>query len=73
MNAWAPPQTLIDAERCRTVTIWPAVNIEDMLWGLFKVAERRFDERPHDYHRWQIAAARYDAYQELAAGRVTWH
>ena len=78
MNAWPPPQALIDAECSPSVTIANDICVEGLLWGLFKVAEARFDERAaiggdNVYRAWQIAVARYNAYQELAAGEVVWH
>ncbi len=78
MNTWTPPQALIETECARTVLVQNDVCVEGLLWGLFKVAERRFDERAAvgdlgAYRAWQIAVARYNAYQDLAAGEVTWH
>ena len=78
MNAWAPTQALIDAEGTTTILVANDVCVEGLLWGFFKVAEHRFDEQAAvgsggAYRAWQIAVARYNAYQELAAGEVVWH
>ena len=78
MNAWAPTQALIDAECSPSVTIANDVCVEWLLRGLFEVARHHFDERAAVggdgvYRAWQIAIARYNAYQELAAGEVVWH
>ena len=73
MDAWTPTPELIDAEFSPTVTVPPCVNIEDMLWGFFKVAEWRFEHHLRDYRNWQIAAARSAAYEAVADGKVVWH
>ena len=78
MNAWAPPQALIDAECAATITVQNDVCVEVLLFELFKVAEARFDERAakgggNIYRAWRIAVARYNAYRDLCRGEVTWH
>ena len=78
METWAPTPAMIETERSYTVLVQSDVCVEVLLWELFKVAEQRFDERAATggdgvYQTWQIAVARYNAYQDLAAGKVTWH
>ena len=78
MDAWTPTPAMIETECAGTVLVRNDVCVEGLLWGLFKVAERRFDERAAIggggvYHAWQIAVARYNAYQDLMMGEVTWH
>ena len=78
MDTWTPTQAIIETERSYTVLVLNDVCVEELLFELFKVAETRFDERAAIgagglYRTWQIAVARYNAYQDLAAGEVTWH
>lgn len=78
MDTWTPTPALIETECAPTVTVKHDVCVEGLLWELFKVAELRFDERAAIgagglYRTWQITVARYNAYQDMAEGEVTWH